>query len=141
MSKSRRNMKAGVTQPVRTNDSFANAQARLGWGTNNQSSASTYTLTYQSRNRINLEAAYRGSWIVRAAVDALPEDMTRAGIEMSGLEPEDVTLIEQDMMRMAITASGRNSMEVRWLSCSLRGKTFRPSFALRRSPKDSSRAC
>jgi len=102
MSKSRRNQKVGVTQPVQTNDSFANFQARLGWGTDNQSSASQYTLTYQSRNRINLEAAYRGSWIVRAAVDAMPEDMTRAGIEMSGLDPEDISLIERDMMRMAI---------------------------------------
>jgi phage-related protein (TIGR01555 family) len=95
-------MKAGVTQPVRTNDSFANFAANVGWGTNNQSSASQYTLTYQSRNRINLEAAYRGSWIVRAAVDALPEDMTRAGVEFSGIEPEDISLLEQDMMRMAI---------------------------------------
>lgn len=102
MSKSRRNQKVGVTQPVRTNDSFANFQARLGWGTDNQSSASQYTLTYQSRNRINLEAAYRGSWIVRAAVDAMPEDMTRCGIEMSGLDPEDISLLERDMMRMAV---------------------------------------
>jgi phage-related protein (TIGR01555 family) len=102
MSKSRRNQKAGVTQQVRTTDSFANFQANVGWGTNNQSSASTYTLSYQSRNRINLEAAYRGSWVVRAAVDALPEDMTRAGVEFSGLEPEDITTLEQDMMRLAI---------------------------------------
>jgi phage-related protein (TIGR01555 family) len=102
MSKSRRNVKAGVTQPVRTNDSFANFSANVGWGTNNQSSASAYTLTYQSRNRINLEAAYRGSWVVRSAVDALPEDMTRAGVEFSGLEPEDISTLEQDMMRLAI---------------------------------------
>jgi phage-related protein (TIGR01555 family) len=102
MAKSRRNGKPGVTQPVRTTDSFANFQANVGWGTNNQSSASTYQLSYQSRNRINLEAAYRGSWVVRAAVDALPEDMTRAGVEFSGLEPEDITKLEQDMMRMSI---------------------------------------
>jgi phage-related protein (TIGR01555 family) len=102
MAKSRRNLKVGVTQPVRTNDSFSNFAASVGWGTNNQSSASQYTLTYQSRNRINLEAAYRGSWIVRAAVDALPEDMTRAGVEFSGIEPEDISKLEQDMMRMAI---------------------------------------
>lgn len=95
-------MKAGVTQPVRTNDSFLNATSSLGWGANNQASASTYALTYQSRNRVTLEAAYRGSWVVRAACDALPEDMTRAGIELSGMEPEDISLIERDMMRMAI---------------------------------------
>jgi len=90
--------------PVRqsTNDSFQNAQARLGWGTDNQSSFSNYALSYQSRNRIAMEAAYRGSWIVRAAVDAMPEDMTRCGIEMSGMEPDDISLIERDMMRLAI---------------------------------------
>lgn len=100
MAKSRRNRNAGVTQ--RTSDSFTNATAQLGWGTNNQSTASQYTLSYQSRNRIQMEAAYRGSWVVRAAVDAMPEDMTRAGIEMSGMDPEDIALIERDMMSMAI---------------------------------------
>src|SRR5579864_3503731 len=102
MSRNRQNKKVTSGSAVRTNDSFANFSANVGWGTNNQSSGSAYTLTYQSRNRINLEAAYRGSWIVRSAVDALPEDMTRAGVEFSGIEPEDISLIEQDMMRMAI---------------------------------------
>ena len=102
MAKTRRNNRVGATQPVRTTDSFANFSANVGWGTNNQSTGSAYTLTYQSRNRINLEAAYRGSWIVRQAVDALPEDMTRAGVEFSGLEPEDISTLDQDMMRMAI---------------------------------------
>jgi phage-related protein (TIGR01555 family) len=88
------------TQPAvtaRTNDSFQNAQARLGWGTNNQSSASQYALSYQSRNRLSLEAAYRGSWIVQAAVDAIPEDMTRCGIEMSGLNPDEIATIDSDL--------------------------------------------
>ncbi|WCM21371.1 DUF1073 domain-containing protein [Paraburkholderia bryophila] len=102
MSKSRQNKKVGVTQPVRTSDSFQNAAAQVGWGTNNQSSASTYTLSYQSRNRITLEAAYRGSWIVRSAVDAIPEDMTRCGIEMSGLDPEDINLLDRDMTALGI---------------------------------------
>ncbi|MBB3004373.1 hypothetical protein FHX57_006755 [Paraburkholderia tropica] len=102
MAKSRRNRSVGVAQPVRTNDSFQNAVAQLGWGTNNQSSASTYQLSYQSRNRIQMEAAYRGSWIVGQAVDAIPEDMTRCGIEMSGLDPDEITQLENDMVRMAI---------------------------------------
>lgn len=88
--------------PVRTNDSFANFQARLGWGADNLSSASQYTLTYQSRNRIWLEAAYRGSWIVAKAVDAIPEDMTRAGIEMSGIDPTEIGQLERDFHRMAL---------------------------------------
>ncbi|MFL9943722.1 DUF1073 domain-containing protein [Paraburkholderia graminis] len=102
MSRNRRNKPVAGGSAIRTNDSFANFSANVGWGTNNQSSGSTYTLSYQSRNRINLEAAYRGSWIVRSAVDALPEDMTRAGVEFSGLEPEDISTLEQDTMRLAI---------------------------------------
>ncbi|MGX6999899.1 DUF1073 domain-containing protein [Caballeronia sp. KNU42] len=101
MSRKRANQ-AAPKQSVQTNDSFANFGANVGWGTNNQSSGSIYTLSYQSRNRIALEAAYRGSWIVRAAVDAMPEDMTRCGIEMSGMDPEDISLIERDMMRLGI---------------------------------------
>ncbi|VVD29170.1 conserved protein of unknown function [Paraburkholderia dioscoreae] len=106
---SRKTRNAGRTRAAaapatsqRTSDSFANFQARLGWGTDNQSSASQYTLTYQSRNRIWLEAAYRGSWIVRAAVDAIPEDMTRAGIEMSGIEATDISLLERDLTTLGI---------------------------------------
>lgn len=101
--KNRPQMRTTPAKPVaqRTDDSFANFQARLGWGTDNQTSASQYTLTYQSRNRVWLEAAYRGSWIVRAAVDAIPEDMTRAGIEMSGLDPADTTRLEREMARLA----------------------------------------
>lgn len=92
----------GAAIGIRTADSFANFQARLGWGADNQASASQYTLSYQSRNRIWLEAAYRGSWIVRKAVDAIPEDMTRKGIEMSGLDPNDVTKLEAAMTRLGI---------------------------------------
>ncbi|MEL6236995.1 MAG: DUF1073 domain-containing protein [Pseudomonadota bacterium] len=99
MAKSRRNNRSGVTQ---TRDSFTNAQAQLGWGTNNQASASQYTLSYQSRNRIQMEAAYRSSWIVRAAVDAIPEDMTRCGIEMSGIDPDEITALENDMTSLGI---------------------------------------
>ncbi|WP_156438084.1 phage portal protein, partial [Burkholderia sp. BDU5] len=93
---------AATPHAQRTADSFANFQARLGWGADNQASASQYTLTYQSRNRVWLEAAYRGSWIVRAAVDAIPEDMTRKGIEMSGLDPTDVSKMETALTRKAI---------------------------------------
>lgn len=93
---------AAAPPSYRTGDSFANFQSRLGWGADNQSSASQYTLSYQSRNRVWLEAAYRGSWIVRAAVDAIPEDMTRKGIQMSGLDPTDITKLETSLTRLAI---------------------------------------
>lgn len=86
-----------------THDSFANFEARVGVGTNNQSAASTYTFDYVSRNRILMEAMYRSSWIVGAVVDCIAEDMTRAGIDIaSDLTPEDGKKIEQEMSRLCI---------------------------------------
>lgn len=73
-----------------TVDGIANAVARLGIGTgNNQASAATYNFNPITRNRIVLDWAYRGSWIARAAVDCIAEDMTRDGVELgSELDPE-----------------------------------------------------
>jgi len=78
---------SAATHAHRTVDSFAGFEAWLGWSAGNQPSASQYMLMYQSRDRIRLEAACRGSRIMRAAVDAIPEDMTHKCIEMSGLDP------------------------------------------------------
>ncbi|MFX5756397.1 phage portal protein, partial [Acinetobacter baumannii] len=51
---------------------------------------------------MQLEAAYRGSWIVRAAVDAIPEDMTRCGVEISGIDPASITEMETAMVSLGI---------------------------------------
>lgn len=86
-----------------TLDSFANFEARTGVGTNNQSSASTYTFDYISRNRVLLEAMYRSSWIVGAVVDCIAEDMTRAGITISSeLSPEDGKELDQAFSSLGI---------------------------------------
>lgn len=63
-------------------DSITNVVAKLGWGQANQFSASRYQFDFMSRNRTELEAAYRTSWIVGMAVDIPAEDMTQAGIEL-----------------------------------------------------------
>lgn len=79
-----------------TLDSFSNFEARVGVGTNNQSAASTYTFDFISRNRVQIEAMYRSSWIVGAVVDCIAEDMTRAGITInSDLSPEDGKKLDQ----------------------------------------------
>src|ERR1700722_7086533 len=75
-----------------TADSFANLLARVGAdpGSGNQSAAGFYNFNPVSRYRTELEFAYRGSWVVRVAVDAVADDMTRAGIELgSDLSPDD----------------------------------------------------
>lgn len=86
-----------------TSDSFQNFAARLGWGMPNQLSASRYTFHYVSRNRIQMEAAYRGSWIVGQAVDTVAEDMTRAGVVItSGQKPEEIETLNAAMERLCI---------------------------------------
>jgi phage-related protein (TIGR01555 family) len=84
-----------TSKPTFTVDSFQNLNQRLGLGAGGQSDGSGYAFTYISRNRMLLEAAYRTSWIVGAAVDYIAEDMTKAGIIYEGgLEPDDVEMMQ-----------------------------------------------
>ena len=76
-------------KPTYTVDGFQNLNQRLGLNAGSQMDGSGYNFLYLSRNRMVLEAAYRTSWIVGAAVDFMAEDMTRAGIIYEGLDPED----------------------------------------------------
>lgn len=78
---------AGVL--AKTVDGFENFLSRLGVNNDNALSAGTYDFNLVTRNRILLEAAYRGSWIVGRVVDSVAEDMTRAGIDISTNEAEE----------------------------------------------------
>lgn len=72
------------------NDSFSNLAAQLGYGAQNLSSANTYGFNPISRNRVMLEQLYRGSWLAKQIVDAVADDMTRAGVNIeSDMEPDD----------------------------------------------------
>lgn len=71
-------------------DSFQNFEARVGLGTNNQASQFTYGFDFISRNRVQMEAMYRSSWIVGQAVDVVADDMTRAGVDVDAdMDPGD----------------------------------------------------
>jgi phage-related protein (TIGR01555 family) len=79
-----------------TKDSFQNFSAKLGIGTDNLSSTSTYGFNPITRIRIMLEWIHRGSWLGGVAVDAVADDMTRAGVKIeSELEPDQVERIEE----------------------------------------------
>lgn len=69
-------------------DGFSNRMSRTGVGheIDNQLSHSEYTFNLLTRNRVQLEAMYRGSWAVGVVVDAVAEDMTRAGIKITTSE-------------------------------------------------------
>ncbi len=93
-----------VTQ-LRTaiSDSITNVVAQLGWGKDNQFSGSRYGFDYLTRNRTELEAAYRTSWLVGAAVDNPAEDMTQAGINLnSKIDPADEEVLQASLTDLGI---------------------------------------
>lgn len=107
-------MTASVTTKKRmTSDSFQNFAAKLGVGQDEILSSSTYSFNPISRNRMMLEWMYRGSWIAGIAVDAVADDMIRAGVEISGsLEPEEIEVIQDTMTALGCwSAIGDN---IRW---------------------------
>lgn len=73
-------------KPMR--DGFANLNARLGVNATNLNGGAGYQFTARSRDWQTLEAAYLGNWIAGEAIDAIPEDMTRNGIELQNADPE-----------------------------------------------------
>ncbi|MGJ0580350.1 DUF1073 domain-containing protein [Xenorhabdus bovienii] len=80
---SRKNRRNGAKKPVRTADGYNNFTAKLGGYTSNIQAGGTYLPGYISRNRTQIEFAYRSSFLVGAAVDAMADDMTRKGISIS----------------------------------------------------------
>lgn len=88
---------------VPTADGYTNFQARVGMQTQNQHAASTYLPNFTSRNRTLLEWAYRSSWIVGAAVDAVADDMTRKGLRItSEIDPKRRGVLESMFDEMAL---------------------------------------
>lgn len=94
-------------KPVATaRDGFANFTARMGMGAQNVMSDGTYIFDLLTRNRIKLEAMYRGSWIVGAAVDSVAEDMTRAGINIHSTDdPEQIKQMQSMLTRLGVWGS------------------------------------
>ena len=98
---------------VATRDSFQNLTARLGIGAQNLASQSTYAINPITRNRMMLEYAYRGSWIVRAAVDMIADDMTREGLLFEkGLEPDAASQMRADISELNVM--GAMGETIKW---------------------------
>ncbi|MBP0999920.1 DUF1073 domain-containing protein [Serratia fonticola] len=85
----RKNRRNGANKPVRTADGYNNFSAKLGGYTSNIQTGGTYLPGYISRNRVQLEFAYRSSFLVGAGVDAMADDMTRKGISISSVMKPD----------------------------------------------------
>lgn len=76
-------------------DGFNNFVGKMGAQQQNLFSAGTYHFDSLTKNRIELEAMYRTSWIVGAAIDTYAEDMTRQGITINSSINSDR---EQEML-------------------------------------------
>lgn len=87
-----------------TRDGFANIIQRAGYGADNSMSAGTYVPSeLLTRNRIKLEWMYRQNWVAGTLVDAVAEDMTRAGIEITGgMQPEDIQEMQSYLTSMGV---------------------------------------
>ncbi len=88
---------------VGTNDSFVNFQHKMGIGTDNVLSSSTYGFNPITRNRVMLEWIHRGSWLGGVAINVVAQDMTRAGIEYSTeLPPEASAQMDEQAVALGI---------------------------------------
>lgn len=76
---------------VKTNDSFQNFAARVGLGAGSQMDAGRFGFNPITRDRVQLEAAYRDNWVAGQVIDTIADDMTRAGIELHTDLPPDQT--------------------------------------------------
>lgn len=86
-----------------TRDSFQNVAARLGIGTDNLNSQSSYGFNPITRNRVLLEFMYRGSWLVGQAVDCVAEDMVRAGIDIeSDAAPDAINEVQAGLVELGV---------------------------------------
>lgn len=89
-----------------TSDSFQNFAAKLGIGTDNLTSNSTYGFNPITRVRTLLEWMYRGSWLCGVGVDAIADDMTREWIEIhADIDPQQLESIYRVMRNMQIPQS------------------------------------
>lgn len=93
-----------------TTDGYDNFLSRVGLNNDNLLSGGTYEFNLITRNRVLLEAAYRGSWIAGRVIDSVADDMTRAGVDITTKGTEDLQLFHRAMTRLQIWQSLRNTI-------------------------------
>ncbi len=99
----RRNPRQSKKSFVRTQDTYQNFVARVGMGTGNQNDGGHYGFRPVSRNRIEMEYAYRGSWIVGRIIDVVAQDMTREGVEINTTDdPDTISEFEKTVKNLRV---------------------------------------
>lgn len=99
-SRARPITKDNQKNPVKTNDSFQNALARLGFNMPNMLEGTSYPNTRLSQDYNLMNSLYRSHWIVRKIVDVIPEDMCKNWIRInSQVDPGGIKQLEKVIRR------------------------------------------
>lgn len=97
---------------VVSRDSFQNFQQKLGIGTDNPSTFTTYGFNPISRRHIQLEWMHRGSWIAGRVVDTVADDMTRAGVTFKGeIEPADIETLNAQAQELGLWTAANETIK------------------------------
>lgn len=80
-------------------DAFTNPLARIGWGQPAVENGAQYPMTRFSFQYWTLQSLYRSSWVTGRIIDSYPDDMLKNGVDLVGLDPKQVELIEHVMRR------------------------------------------
>ena len=88
---------------MQTADSWRNLMLRAGIGAGSADDGGHYAVNYTSRDRAQLDAAYRSNWMAMKMVSLPAIDMTREGVELGGsLTPDQIEVLNRCMRRRAI---------------------------------------
>lgn len=83
-------------------DAFSNPLFRLGVGSQSPLEATQYPMTRLTQNYALLNSLYRNNWIVQNIITAVPEDMMREWVKLSGITPEAQAQLNATVRRTAM---------------------------------------
>jgi hypothetical protein len=113
----------GMDAVARAEDGFNNFVSKLGMNNDNMLSAGYYGFNLLTRNRVQLEAAYRGSWIVGQVIDTFAQDMTKEGLDITTTKGEDkLQKLHTEISRLGLWRSTEEN--IKW------GKLYGGSVAI-----------
>lgn len=94
-------------QMIEFNDTLSNLVT--GMGTDRDKAQHTF-FGYALMGREQLDAAYRGDWIARKAIDITPDDATREWRNWQA-EPEQITALENEEKRLRLQKKVKTAMQ------------------------------
>lgn len=101
-----------IKRSMKTSDSFTNLAARTGLGAGSIQDRSLMSFNFVSRNRVLMEAAYRGNWVCGMAVDLVSQDMTRQGVEIKGeIDPDKIKKMDRAISRLRIMDAWQDTIK------------------------------